>query len=385
MAWTQSAALRRFWWLIVSAAAVGVIVPFLFFSSRPFQQIHGWLVADTDAEDQSVLPAAPRSEFYEWDTKSQFTPVRFEHVANRSIEELCNAFPQHLLRDIQPVLKTGHGVVDVRVRPHLHSVSACLSHLLIFSDVDEKCEGRDIIDVIADLPAAAIERSDQLKTYRILQEFAANGSLADANETAREGWRMDKFKFLPGVSRAWRMRPERRWYIFYEADTYIVWDNMFRLLENFDADSPLYFGSPTPGRNGTWFGNGGPGYILSREAMRRLVEDDWDHETGEYLGTRLTANYWDTLIHDCCGDSVLGWALSNKNVSLGGLWPSFSPHPPHGTPFSDLYWCQPILTMHKPSEEDIMHLWRWQWEHRQWEVSCARRRRVEFLKILSWS
>lgn len=72
------------------------------------------------------------------------------------------------------------------------------------------------------------------------------------------------------------MRPEKRWYVFYEDDTYIVWDNMFRLLANFDPDMPWYFGSPSPGARGLWIANGGPGHVLSREAIRRVVEDDFD-------------------------------------------------------------------------------------------------------------
>ena len=372
MPWATSPTLRRFWWLILSAIAIGVFVPFLFFHSAPLRHIHTWLDASNAKDIPEPIPEPLAvSEFYEWDTRSAFAPVRFENVANRTFSELCHAFPQHLLREIQPVLKTGHGVIDARVRPQLRSVSACLDHLLIFSDVDEIVENHDVIDVIADLPPAVIQQSDQLDTYRSLHEFAMNGSLDDATVIAREGWRMDKFKFLTGISRAWRMRPERRWYIFYEADTYIVWDNVFRLLENFDADQPLYFGSPSPGRNGTWFGNGGPGYILSREAMRRMVSDDWNNATGEYRGGMLTANNWDLVVHDCCGDSVVGWVLWNKQVPLSGMWPLFNPHPPHGVPFSDAYWCQPVLTMHKPSEEDIVHLWRWQWEHREHQVSYA--------------
>ena len=357
--------------IVTGAIASCIIIPLLFFRTAPFHRLENWLAPPKNA----VPPAAPPkiTGAYTWDTRSSFRPVRQDNVANKSIMELCASFPQHLLCDIQPVLKTGHGVVDIRVRPQLHSVSACLSNLLIFSDVDEEFEGRDLIDVIADIPARLIKKTKHLKPYRTLQEYVANDSLADATETAKEGWRMDRFKFLAGISRAWRMRPDRRWYIFYEADTYIVWDNVFRLLENFDADTPLYFGSPSPGREKTWFANGGPGYIISREAMRRLVENDWDPETGEYLGSKLTEKHWRNVNDDCCGDSILGWALWKEDVPLSGLWPLFNPHPPHGVPFSDLYWCQPVLTMHKPLEEDTINLWRWQWEHRELHVSNTKR------------
>jgi hypothetical protein len=236
-----------------------------------------------------------------------------------------------------------------------------LSNLLIFSDTDEYYEGRHLIDVLADIPAPIANETSALEAWR-------NGSLADGTASRRAGWRADKFKFLLGPMRAWKMRPGRKWYVFYEADTYIVWDNVFRLLANFDPNEPYYFGSPTFGRGQTWFANGGEGYILSREAMRRLTQHDFDRKTGHYIGPALLRKWWDLLISDCCGDSVLGWVLWHENVTLSGLWPLFNPHAPHMVPFTDREWCQPVLTMHKPMEEDLTGLWRWQWENRVADV-----------------
>lgn len=389
MLWPTSSSLRRPQWLIILPCFVFLLlVPLLVFRTAAFQRLDTWLSHSTRPQKAAAAPPSDtvetgspqtttngspqnettQSEFYEWRTRSAFRPVRQSGVADKSVEELCASFPKHLLDEVQPALKTGHGVIDSRVRPQLQSVSACLTNLLIFSDLDEECEGHQVIDVIADLPADHIEDNDQLGYYRSLRDLTANGSLAEADAVSRKGWQIDKFKFLAAVSRAWRMRPERRWYVFYEADTYMVWDNMFRLLENFDPDTPLYFGSPSPGRDDMWFGNGGPGYVISREAMRRLVKYDWDAMTGEYQGSKLTERHWDELMHNCCGDSVVGWALWTEKVKLSGLWPMFNPHPPHGVPFSDLYWCQPVITMHKPHEDDILGLWRWQWEHRELTV-----------------
>lgn len=43
----------------------------------------------------------------------------------------------------------------------------------------------------------------------------------------------------------------------------------------------------------------------------------------------------------------------------------FNPHPLHGVPFSDLYWCQPVLSMHKSSHTDEIDFWKWEWQQRQ--------------------
>lgn len=269
--------------------------------------------------DSAHLESKPLSKFYEFDTASQFV-IGDENAANQSKEVLCKSFPHDLLRDIQPVLKTGHGVINTRVRNSLDSCSACLDNLLILSDYDEELDGRPVLDVIGDLSSENLEQ-EQLAPYKAL-----NGdNTTESNISNKEAWRLDKFKFLLGVSRAWHMRPERRWYVFYEGDTFVVWDTVFRFLENFDPDTPHYFGSPSPGRRTkegkvTWFANGGPGYILSRAAMKKLIKDDWDPISGVYLGSKLTEKHWNDLLGDCCGDSVLGWALWNVSIPLEGIW-----------------------------------------------------------------
>lgn len=156
------------------------------------------------------------------------------------------------------------------------------------------------------------------------------------------------------------MRPEKRWFVFYEDDTYIVWDNMFHLLTNFDPDMPWYFGSPSPDARGLWMTNGAPGYVLSREAVRRLVKDDFD-ATCAFVESALTRRWEDQMMHDCCGDSVLGLALhEDAQKDLSGLYPMFQPHPLYGIPFNDRYWRQPVASMHKNLAEDMVPLRKWE-------------------------
>jgi hypothetical protein len=350
---------------------IGVIIcsflSFFLVHSGQHRRIDGWVIIakgklgwNGQSLPEHILPPRPTEipGFFDWDTTSAFDPVNQENVADKSIQELCTSFPKHLLKDIQPVLKTGHGVLDARVKPQLQSVSACLDNLLIFSDVEENYMGRHLIDVIWDIPPQFRDFESQLKPWR-------DGSIEDGTVSPRKAWKMDKFKFLPSISRAWKERPDKKWYVFYEADTYIVWDNVFRFLNNFDPKEPHYFGSPSPGRQKTWFANGGPGFILSREAMRRLTKEDYHPESHHYLGSMLTQRHWYNVYDDCCGDSVLGWALVNVNITLSGLFPMFNPHTPHGIPFSERMWCQPVMSMHKPSLEDILGLWQWQFVHRR--------------------
>lgn len=74
---------------------------------------------------------------------------------------------------------------------------------------------------------------------------------------------------------------------------------------------------------------------------------------------------WATLAkEDCCGDSVLGWALWDIGIPLMGLWPMFNPHSLHGIPYSDKYWCQPVLSLHGTKPDDMRRLWVWEFEKR---------------------
>ena len=70
----------------------------------------------------------------------------------------------------------------------------------------------------------------------------------------------------------------RRWLVFVEADTYVVWDNLFRPLEHFDPSVPLYIDSSAPSRKPaddapkTWFAYGGTGFVLSAAAIQTLLD-----------------------------------------------------------------------------------------------------------------
>lgn len=86
------------------------------------------------------------TEVYHWRTKSYFDPVR-QTIAGKIVEGLCKAFPNNVLRSIQPVLKSG-------LKPHFDSVSACLhDDLLIFSDAPQKIGDQQVFDALSDLPA----------------------------------------------------------------------------------------------------------------------------------------------------------------------------------------------------------------------------------------
>ena len=169
-----------------------------------------------------ILADEKLPEFYPFETTSNFFPVQIDS-AGKTSEELCQSFPKHMLKTIQPVLKMGHGENHAKIEAQLDSVSACFDKddLLIFSDLDETIRGYEVLDILADLPASYYVDNDDFQHYIWQREMQANGTLDhDKNATARiDGWISDKYKFLPIIERAWKSKPGRDFYFFYETDT----------------------------------------------------------------------------------------------------------------------------------------------------------------------
>ncbi|CAI6089545.1 unnamed protein product [Clonostachys chloroleuca] len=319
------------------------------------------------------IPIFGKPEYYTIRDHSLFEPFQVENPNIKSVKELCQTFPRHILDTIQPVLKIGHGEDRTRVEAQLFSASACFSdhELLVFSDLTEEIRGYHVIDVLEDLPDLVRKDNVELDMYDLQKKMYINGTLdKHDNQQKIDGWMLDKYKFLPMIEKAWNLKPNKEFYVFYESDTYVLWDNMFRFLKNFDADDRIYMGSPSPGREHknrwgklepSWFANGGPGFVLSRGAIKALL-----HPT--YLdGLSLTEKWATVTREDSCGDSILGLALLEAGIEVMGLWPMFNPHALGDIPFGDQYWCQPALTLHRTSPEDMRRLWRWEFGHRRLE------------------
>lgn len=294
-------------------------------------------------------------DYWEWNTTSSFRPQL--QRATTGDDDLCDTFPSSLLPRIQIVLKIGSTENIDHIDTHLATVTRCISNLIIISDREAEIRGHRVHDVLADLPPAFRANAWDFDAYHALQQSSAN-----INNTM--GWRLDRYKFLPMVERARRMNPTADWFVFLESDTYFFWDNLFRMLDQFDPSTPLYFGSPSPGcgdEHGqtTWFANGGAGFVLSRAAVDKLVHRAVGAH-GQYVDPPLALQDEFLVTHECCGDSVLGCMLHRKGVKLSGMWPMFNPHPLHGIPFDLPYWCQPVISLHKSSVADIAGLAKWE-------------------------
>lgn len=189
---------RSTWQVLLGIVALGSTVLYLLLSpiSVPFQL------------SERLVPNG--NEFFHWATTSSYREVDQDDAADAMVQELCKSFPHEKLLDIQPILKSGHGAMN-RVRSQLNGPAACLTNLLIFSDLDEVLGRYNVTDTIKDIPRRLIESDNQTLPYRHLKDLAANGTLNETEMSQLQGWETDKFKFLPDVSRAWQMSPEKQW------------------------------------------------------------------------------------------------------------------------------------------------------------------------------
>ncbi|PNS20170.1 hypothetical protein CAC42_5620 [Sphaceloma murrayae] len=282
---------------------------------------------------------------------STYTPPYFPPLKaspKQSQADLCEGFPVHLLGRVQVVVKTGVGEA-AKTKAHLDTVTSCIPNILIFSDVETVIGSRKVIDVLADLPESYTHENPDFDTYLAQKkEYKEKGSV----DKTGEGWKLDRFKFLPMVERTYRMRPHARWYVFLETDSYWFWDSLFRLLHQLDPIEPHYIGSPSPGRDGIRFAYGGAGYVMSQGLMHRFI--------GQYK-TSLSVQYEQWIKDDCCGDAVLAYAIEDRTgTRLEALYPTFAGDELHTLRLDKERWCIPLVAIHRLSPELMTRLWKWE-------------------------
>ncbi|KAJ5658232.1 uncharacterized protein N7484_001881 [Penicillium longicatenatum] len=291
-----------------------------------------------------------QQRYYSWTTRPFFPPLENSGGGNLTAPELCAGFPTHLLDRIQVILKTGTSEPE-KNKAHLASVTSCITNLIIFSDYEEIVSQHHFIDVLEDLPPTYAIKNPDFAAYDAQKlAHSQNGSV----RYSQEGWRLDRFKFLPMVEKAYEMRPNADWYVFIEADTYYFWDTLFRMLDKLDPSMMHYMGSPVPGARGRYFAYGGAGFVLSSGVMKRLNE-------GSTSESRLSVQFQDMAKKDCCGDAVLAYAIKDKiDVKLEGLYPTFSGDELGALKVNKERWCIPLLALHRMSPEELMALWKWE-------------------------
>jgi hypothetical protein len=258
------------------------------------------------------------------------------------------------LADTLIIVKTGANEVYDKLPTQLITALECYKDLLIFSDLEQRIGHYEIHDALDNVTESVKSGTSEFDYYRTLQAYKKDRQEISTlkGKTGDAAWNLDKFKFLHMLEKTWKMRPKRKWYVFIEADTYLVQSNLLLWLERMDPSEPLYLGSPTY-IGGDSFSHGGSGFILSGTALSKFAEGD----------EGIAARYDERMKSETYGDYMLMKALRDKGVGFEKKWPMLQAEKPSALPFGPgpdngvRHWCQPIVTMHHITPDEASRLW----------------------------
>ncbi|KAL4772594.1 hypothetical protein BDW60DRAFT_216580 [Aspergillus nidulans var. acristatus] len=258
------------------------------------------------------------------------------------------------------ILKTGATEALDKIPVHLRTTLECVQHYVIFSDFEEYIYGVHVQDVLRSVSEGMKQTNSDFGIYNRLRASGRHGLTADdwrddengpLGKQGNPGWKLDKWKFVPMIDEALLASPGAHWYVFLEADTYIIWRNMVRWLSQLDQRKALYLGAPMQ-MGSQVFAYGGAGIVLSRTAMRLISQYRAQNFTAV---EQMTADDW-------AGDHVLGRILGDIGVSLIWSWPLLVPSSVWEFEyFTKAYgrqpWCYPAVSFHHMSTQDIWDMW----------------------------
>lgn len=268
------------------------------------------------------------------------------------------------------VMRTGATEIKHKLPVHFNTTFACYPDTLIFSDYAEDFDGHQVYDALEDVNEGVKQSNMDFEHYRRIQRLGREGLDDDelhgeswesgaVGKNENPGWRLDKWKFLPMIVRTLELRPEARWYVFVEPDSYVVWSNMVQWLHTQDPEKASYYGSEVQiGQD--IFAHGGSAFVMSRPAMT-LGAEVYQNNRNEWH--ERTANHW-------AGDCILGTALKMAGVPLTWSWPMFQGGIPTEMNWAEKkadkrLWCTPALSYHHFEASDIRRMWDFEQRHIQ--------------------
>jgi hypothetical protein len=258
-------------------------------------------------------------------------------------------------QDTMVIVKTSKAELSEKLPSHLATLLACTPNVAIFSDHAGTVDSYTIYDALDTLNATLRDKYDEFREYAKMQ---ANTGYVPSLEKAQK---LDKWKFLPMVYKAYKMKPSLRYYLFIETDTMLSWTNLLQWLERLDYRIAYYSGAPIF-KGSTKFAQQGSGILLSYGAMRlyaKAYEESY-------------AKTWESRIGgECCGDTLLASAMTSSHVEFTPSFPLLQSEAPGTLDWTERHWCTPIVSWHGMNAEETVSLWdsqlKWTKKH-GWEV-----------------
>ncbi|KAK9327084.1 hypothetical protein V1520DRAFT_315648 [Lipomyces starkeyi] len=264
--------------------------------------------------------------------------------------------------DVFLMIKTGASVLWQRFPIHIATTLPQLPHFAIYSDAPDVVAGIPVIDILNQTRQITME-SPQYETYRQQRALLSEHANIELWEAGIKGaWNLDKYKNVPMVAHGYRTFPNAKWYIFMDADTYILWPNMMRWLSSINHEDLLYMGSVTYENRNSPFVHGGSGVVMSGALVRSTFGKE----------PELGSAYEVYAKNRCCGDGVLAHAFKDRGVLpvlsrdnypyvswrfQGGFCCEDQADVPANVRHNKQNWCEEITTFHHVTPHDIAQLY----------------------------
>lgn len=268
---------------------------------------------------------------------SQSTESTSEPVLSGEVS--CPEIPG--AKDILLVVKTGATEAFSRIPAILSALGDCIPNIAFYSDLDQEIAGHRLYDIVKTVSAQHQKNNPEFDFYHRLQKaYSDGGDLTTLDTSAGEGsqaWTLDKWKNIPMLHEAYTMHPKTKWFVFIDTDTSLAFHNLVRALNKLRHTLPLYIGATNHYDRQMLFAHGGSGYIISASAAADF----------EKIYTRENIDKWEAeTAVTCCGDVMLGKAMSDAGVKLRNASPSLNYANMPELRWSNRTWCEQSWTWH---------------------------------------
>jgi hypothetical protein len=295
-----------------------------------------WIIGFPRRWDDEELPPTTNN------AKAANSPAPY-HVENDQLVVSIRTTAADAFAKIPPLL--------LLTNPRYHGT------LLLMGDLPMDIGAFHVHDVLDRLDGHVLASNPELERYRQQLNYARLGidprtaKSTDAQEERRTLARLDKYKMLRMLERAWQFKPDRSWYVFVDTETYLVRANLMAWLGQHDPSEATFFANPPDPNSDEPFATSGNTFILSGHAMHQLFVD---RNTG--------IKVWDTRATDYKSSfDVLYTALSTElNLKINTTWPTISGFHPSTVPYGPGFWCEQVMSMHSVSVEVASDMWRFE-------------------------
>ena len=229
----------------------------------------------------------------------KFSKVQAEGKKER-VKKDCDGFPD--TSNILLIMKTGASEAWNKIPTHLNTNLRCKEDFLIFSDMAQIIDNVPVHDSLNSVLPELSGHHPDFELYRRQQSCPIDQATCNKEENfAEEGWALDKYKNIHMAEKAYAIRPGFDWYLFVDADSYVIWPTIAEWLNRIDAHGKIYTGSRAM-LGDLPFAHGGSGYLVSNGLMKDM------------FGVRASvANGYDLQATQiCCGDALFSHAVQNE-------------------------------------------------------------------------